>query len=57
MFLRTVRLHRAMLMLHYKKGNITEIAQKTGFKSLAYFSKCFKDTFNILPSKYLQQHA
>ena len=56
-FLRDVRLKRAMLMLHYKKGNITEIANKSGFNSLTYFSKCFKDCFNILPSKYLQQHA
>ena len=55
-FLRTFRLSRAMLMLHYRKGNITEVAQKIGFNSLAYFSKCFKDTFDILPSKYLQQH-
>lgn len=56
-FLRTFRLKRAMIMLHYKKGNITEIAARTGFNSPAYFSTCFKDTFNILPSKYLQQHA
>ena len=56
-FLRTFRLNRAMLMLHYKKGNITEIAMRTGFNSPAYFSTCFKMTFNILPSKYIQQHA
>jgi len=56
-FLRNYRLKQAMNMLHNRKGNITEIAKKTGFNSLAYFSKCFKDTFNILPSKYLQQHA
>ena len=56
-FLRNYRLKRAMNMLHYRKGNITEIAERTGFNSLAYFSKCFKDTFHILPSKYLQQHT
>ena len=56
-FLRTFRLNRAMLMLHHKRGNITEITEKTGFNSPAYFSKCFKDTFNILPSKYMQQHV
>lgn len=56
-FLRDFRLKRAMLMLHYKKGNITEIANRTGFNSLSYFSKCFKDAFHILPSKYIQQHA
>lgn len=56
-FLRDFRLKRAMIMLHYKKGNITEVAEKSGFNSPAYFSKCFKEAFNILPSKYLQQHA
>ena len=56
-FLRNYRLKQAMNMLHTKKGNITEIAEKAGFNSLTYFSKCFKDTFHILPSKYLQQHA
>lgn len=56
-FLRDFRLKRAMLMLHYREGNITEIAERTGFNSPAYFSICFKNTFNILPSKYLQQHA
>lgn len=56
-FLRSFRLNHAMEMLHHKKGNISEIAKSTGFKSPTYFSKCFKDRFNILPSKYLQQHA
>ena len=56
-FLRSFRLNHAMVMLHHKKGNITEIARKSGFNSPTYFSKCFKARFNILPSKYLQQHT
>jgi AraC-like DNA-binding protein len=56
-FLRDFRLKRAMLMLHYRKGNVTQIAKKSGFNSLTYFSKCFRDAFHILPSKYIQQHA
>ncbi|MCK0110448.1 helix-turn-helix transcriptional regulator [Flavobacteriaceae bacterium S0825] len=56
-FLRDYRLKRAMIMLHYKKGNVTKISERTGFNSPAYFSKCFKETFNILPSKYMQQHT
>jgi AraC-like DNA-binding protein len=55
-FLRDFRLKRAMSMLRHRQGNISEIAERTGFNSLAYFSKCFKDRFNILPSKYIQQH-
>jgi AraC-like DNA-binding protein len=56
-FIREYRLNRAMHLMHYRKGNITEIAKLSGFKSAAYFSKCFKDKFRLLPSKYLQQHA
>lgn len=55
-FLRDFRLNKALIMLHEKQANITEIAEKSGFNSLTYFSKCFKIKFGILPSKYLQQH-
>ena len=56
-FIRDFRLNRAIHLLHYRKGNITEIASQTGFKNGSYFSKCFKDKFQITPSKYLQQHT
>lgn len=56
-FIRDYRLNRAMQLIHNRKGNITEIAYKTGFKSPTYFSKCFKEKFKTLPSKYMQQHA
>jgi len=56
-FIREFRLHRALLLLHNQKGNISEIAFETGFNSPAYFSKCFFNTYGILPSKYIQQHV
>ena len=55
-FIMDYRLNNALKLLHDQKGNISEIAFETGFNSLAYFSKCFKKKFKILPSKYLQQH-
>lgn len=55
-FIKEFRLHRALNLLHEQKGNISEIAFETGFNSSAYFSKCFLDKYNILPSKYIQQH-
>jgi len=55
-FIRAYRLQKALKLLHDKKGSISEIAIETGFNSLAYFTKCFKNKFNILPSKYMQQH-
>lgn len=56
-FLRDFRLNKALNLLHEDKGNITEIAEETGFNSLTYFSKCFKSKFGILPSKYSSQHV
>ena len=56
-FLRDFRLNKALNLLHENQGNITEIAEKTGFNSITYFSKCFKTKFGILPSKYKLQHV
>jgi len=55
-FMKEFRLHRALNLLHQRKGNISEIAFETGFNSPAYFSKCFYEKYKILPSKYIQQH-
>ncbi|WP_233244056.1 DUF4242 domain-containing protein [Tamlana fucoidanivorans] len=51
--LRSFRLNKALKALYSQKGNISEIAFETGFNSLAYFSKCFKNNFGILPSEYI----
>ena len=56
-FMVQYKLQKALKLLHQQKGNISEIAYETGFNSAAYFSKCFKDKFGILPSKYLLQHV
>lgn len=55
-FIREFRLHKALNLLHIQNGNISEIAYESGFSSPAYFSKCFMDKYDILPSKYMQQH-
>ena len=56
-FLRDFRLNKAVHLLHNGIGNITEVAEETGFNSLTYFTKCFKSKFGILPSKYSIQHV
>ncbi|KAA3608839.1 MAG: DUF4242 domain-containing protein [Calditrichaeota bacterium] len=52
--LKDYRLNKALKLLAKQKGNISEIAFKTGFNSLSYFSKCFQKKYNISPSDYLQ---
>jgi AraC-like DNA-binding protein len=55
-FIREIRLKKALELLHNQLGNISEIARTTGFKSPAYFTKCFTTKFGILPSRYTKQH-
>jgi len=49
------RLSRALTLFNKQEGNISEIAYETGFNSPAYFSKCFLETYGILPSEYAKQ--
>jgi AraC-like DNA-binding protein len=51
-FLKNYRLNKALELLDRKTSNISEIAYQTGFSSPTYFSKCFKETYRILPSNY-----
>ena len=54
-FLKDFRLNEALKLLDKQNSNISEIAYKTGFSSPAYFSKCFNETYGMMPSKYLKQ--
>jgi signal transduction histidine kinase/ligand-binding sensor domain-containing protein/CheY-like chemotaxis protein len=50
-FIRSYRLKKARQLLEQKAGNISQVAYEVGFTSTAYFTKCFKDEFGMLPSK------
>ena len=54
-FIKEYRLNKALNLLNKNVDNISEVAFKTGFNSPAYFSKCFQETYGILPSAYLKQ--
>lgn len=54
-FVKNFRLNRALELLERKERNISEIAFDTGFNSAAYFSKCFYETYGVLPSDYLKK--
>jgi len=53
-YLRNFRLVKAVKLLEQELYSISEIAYQTGFSSPAYFTKCFKDTFNMTPTEYLK---
>ena len=44
-FIRSIRLHRAAALLQEGKQSVNEIAERTGFSSPSYFTKCFKKEF------------
>ena len=53
-FMREYRLNKALHLLHRQFGNISEVAHETGFNSPTYFTRCFVNTYGMLPSKYAQ---
>jgi len=53
-FIKDFRLGKALQLMNKKDKNISEIAFESGFNSVAYFSKCFKNKYSILPSIYLK---
>lgn len=55
-YLKDYRLCKALKLLNNNNMNISEVAFETGFNSPAYFSKCFQETFGVLPSQYIKSH-
>lgn len=51
-FLKEYRLQHALKSIESQKLNISETAFDCGFNSPAYFSKCFFESYGILPSTY-----
>ncbi len=51
-FIKTIRLKKAAEMLTSGNYNVAETAYLVGFKDLTHFSKSFKKTFGVSPSKY-----
>lgn len=49
--IRNMRLEKAKQLLERKAGTAAEIAYTCGFSSPAYFTKCFKEYFGLLPSE------
>lgn len=54
-YIRNFRLAKAVQLLDQKRFSISEIAYQTGFSSPAYFSKCFRDLFEMTPTDYLDK--
>jgi signal transduction histidine kinase/DNA-binding response OmpR family regulator len=53
-FIRCIRVRKAAELLKAGSSTITEIAYDTGFNSISYFSRCFKEIYQVTPSEYMQ---
>ncbi|NUU59145.1 AraC family transcriptional regulator [Paenibacillus agri] len=51
-YLKHVRIEQAKLRILQGRQNLTEIAEETGFSSIHLFSRIFKNTVGVMPSKY-----
>ncbi|MCL5245306.1 ATP-binding protein [Cellulophaga sp. 20_2_10] len=49
-FLRNIRLQKAKQIIEMGNTNISEVSYKVGFSSPSYFTKCFKNYFDLLPT-------
>jgi signal transduction histidine kinase/DNA-binding response OmpR family regulator len=54
-FIRDQRLRLAIQRLEKSGESVSEIAYSVGFGSPSYFIKCFKETYQMTPSEYLER--
>ncbi|SFS60850.1 Signal transduction histidine kinase [Mucilaginibacter polytrichastri] len=52
-YVRTIKLQKAALLLENSQYTIREVAFMTGFATPGYFSKVFKEKYNLSPSDFL----
>jgi len=50
------RISMAKELIIQNEFNVAEIAEKTGFHDVKYFSKCFKKQVGVPPSDYIKNH-
>lgn len=54
-FVRTIRLQKAKMLLLTTKLNISEITYEVGFNNPAYFSRIFKEEYGKSPTEFLEE--
>lgn len=55
--LRTLRLHHAAQLLSTTELNISEICRECGFNNPSYFTRAFRDQYEMTPKEYREQNS
>lgn len=50
------RINKSHLLLRTGQFSVSEVAYKVGFSDPGYFSRCFREQFNMSPAEYLKNH-
>lgn len=56
-FIKDFRMKKAAQLLRTKNVKVAEVAYEVGFQDVEYFSKCFKKTYKINPSKVIKERT
>lgn len=57
LFIRSIRLRRALELLKMTGGSISSIARMVGFRSLSHFSQVFKASWGVSPMRLRMEHS
>jgi DNA-binding response OmpR family regulator len=52
-FIRIIRIKRAAQLMEQKFGNVSEIMYAVGFSNLSYFTRSFREVYNMTPSEFM----
>ncbi|MGC4231998.1 MAG: two-component regulator propeller domain-containing protein [Niabella sp.] len=55
LFIRSIRLQKAAQLILEGQFSITEIADRVGFSTTSYMSKCFQEMYGCRPSEYAEK--
>ncbi|MEI6899758.1 MAG: response regulator, partial [Bacteroidota bacterium] len=54
-FIRIIRIKRAAQLFDQKFGNVSDVMYAVGFNNLSYFTKCFREVYQMTPSEYISR--
>ena len=56
-FIREMRIKRAAQLLETQQYNVSQVAYMVGMNDPRYFSRCFKQKYEMTPTEYKEKHS